>query len=151
VTRTRWSDRDGLSAWWGRWGSTLVNVFAVGMAAYAVLGVRSHVDDLEREGRARVDSTCTIFERKQATDVDALARTYEYLAGLSGKQFTEPLNRAVLAQLPRTIREAQTDDAPLYCDKAGVGLPEPDPPGPCPKRGERPKDCLAPPPGLPSG
>lgn len=82
---------------------------------------------LDREGVARRDQTCALQETKQKADVDALARTYDYLAGLSRAERRERLNVVILAQLPRTVREAQIDDAPPFCDQPGVGLPEPDP------------------------
>jgi hypothetical protein len=86
--------------------------------------------DNERESRERLDATCTIFESSQRSDVDALAQTYRYLADLPPREMSSSLNRAVLANLPATIREATVDDAPGYCDAPGVGLPEPDPPLP---------------------
>lgn len=118
--RVRWQDRGGVRAAWGRWGRDIVVAVAVGLAAWSLL--------LERKGREdRLDQSCTIFEMHQKDDVDALSRTYRYLAGLSGGELAQPINRAILANLPRTVREAQLDDAPAYCDEPGRGLPEPDP------------------------
>lgn len=107
-----------LHIWWQRLGRDLVTMFAVGLAAYAI-------HEQNSETATRRDQLCSILEQREQTDVDALKRTYEYLAGLSVKQLGEPLNRAVLAQLPSTVRAAETPDAPLYCDDPGVGLPEP--------------------------
>lgn len=125
--KQRSSDVGGFTAWWGRYGRDLVTVLAISIAAYAVISTVSLVRELRSETAQRINETCRISETKQRSDVEALRRTYEYLGGLSGKQLAEPLNRAVLAGLPSTIREAETDDAPSYCDKPGVGLPEPDP------------------------
>jgi hypothetical protein len=120
VTPRRATDVGVAGAWWGRWGRDLITFAAVGLSAWAFFKG-------ETERRERTDQACTIFERKHKQDVDALISTYRYLGTLSGKELAEPLNRAVLAGLPRTIREANLDDAPPYCDKPGVGEPEPDP------------------------
>jgi hypothetical protein len=150
-----WARSRTFARWWERWGRDVVTFLAVALAAYAVFGARGAAIDaqdavrgLSDETTQRIDQTCAISETKQRADVDALIRTYRYLGGLSGRQLSEPLNKAVLANLPSTIREAQTDDAPPFCDKPGVGLPEPDPPLPCPPKGTQPKRCIAPPPNL---
>jgi hypothetical protein len=123
----RFTDRSTVAAAWGRWGRDAVSFFAVAMAAWSVMLSHHDLTNFKREAEERRHETCLINERKQRMDVDALQRTYEYLAGLSAEQLAQPLNRAVLAQLPRTVREAQVDDAPRYCDEPGVGEPEPDP------------------------
>lgn len=115
-----------LSGWWFRWGADVTTTIAIALATFAVFGVRSTVRDLEQEGTERRDQSCLIFETKQRGDVRALERTYNYLSGLSAHELGESINRAVLANLPNVIREAQTDDAPAYCDEPNVGLPEPD-------------------------
>jgi hypothetical protein len=132
MTRTRAQDRGRVAAWWGRWGRELVTALAVGLSAWAVWTTQHTVGDLKREGAERRDQTCTILETKQRSDVEALRRTYAYLAGLRPRELADPLNRAVLANLPNVVREAQTDDAPPYCDEKDdqgrdIGLPEPDP------------------------
>ena len=160
---TRVSDRGRWAARWGRWGRDVTTIVAVGLAAYAVFITQSHVNDIDRqadrteklaaqntatlaqlkvEQKQRINETCRIQETKQKSDVEALAQTYAYLGSLDAQQLAEPLNKAVLAGLPRTIREAQQDDAPASCDKPGaaaesrgappVGLPEPDTPLPKP-------------------
>jgi hypothetical protein len=106
-------------------------------------GAQAAVRQSNRETAARVDQTCAISEAKQRSDSDALIRTYRYLSSLSGRQLAQPINRAILANLPVTIRAAQIDDAPAFCDKPGVGLPEPDPPLPCAPK--HVKGCIAPP------
>ena len=157
----RSSDRGALAAWWGRIGSNVVPIIAVGIAAVSV-GVaqratssangatesansavaeslraseralhaagqaQAAVSRIRSETRERIDETCRIQETKQRSDIESLRRTYEYLASLSSAELTQPLNRTILAGLPRTIREATIDDAPDYCDEPGVGLPEPD-------------------------
>lgn len=141
---------------WERWGRDLVTTVAVGLAAYAVIGAAGAASDardglhkLDRESAARIDQTCAISEAKQRSDSDALIRTYQYLGSLSARQFAQPINKAILANLPVTIRAAQIDDAPPFCDQPGVGLPEPDPPTPCPPKGTKPKRCISPPANLP--
>lgn len=145
----RAEDLGRIRVWWGRWGRDLTTLAAVLAAGWAVIGTQGQVDDLERETAQRVDETCRITETKQANDSQALADTYKYLAALKPSEFGQPLNRAVLAGLPRTIRDATTDDAPSYCDKPGVGLAEPDPPVPCPANGKKPKNCIERPANLP--
>ena len=156
----RAGDRSRLAAFWGRYVGNLVTVAAVGLAAIAVVvaddateeakrssaqalraskATHAAVRRMKRAQRARIHATCLIQEGKQRSDISALRRTYEYLSGLEPSEFGTPLNRAVLANLPATIREAQTDDAPFYCDRKGVGEAEPDPD--LPKR----------PPGIPNG
>lgn len=104
---------------WGRWGRDFITFIAVALAVYSV-----YANSVET--KERVDESCTISETKQKADVDALIATYRYLGELSGKELAQPLNKAVLAGLPTTVRNAQTDDAPSYCDEPDVGLPEPD-------------------------
>jgi hypothetical protein len=113
--------------WWDVWGRDLIVLVAIGLSLWSTITGQQQLHAQKREQADRIDETCRISETKQRTDVDALRRTYEYLAGLSGKQLDEPLNKAVLANLPSTIREAQVDDAPSYCKAKGVGLPGPSP------------------------
>jgi hypothetical protein len=79
------------------------------------------------EQKARRDQACAISEAKQRRDIDSLRRTYDYLLTLSPTEKRDPINRAVLAGLPRTEADARLDDAPPYCDEPGIGEPEPDP------------------------
>jgi hypothetical protein len=161
---SRWRRVAGhIGRWWTRYGRDVVPTLAVALAAYAVVGATTAARDARhaahgaqaavrqsnRETAARVDQTCAISEAKQRSDSDALIRTYQYLSSLTGHQLAQPINRAILANLPVTIRAAQIDDAPAFCDKPGVGLPEPDPPLPCvPKHV---KGCIARPRNLPPG
>jgi hypothetical protein len=78
-------------------------------------------DANSREGQARRDATCTSFERAWQTDVRNLTQTYEYLDNLSPEQRREPLNVAVLRQLPRTEQQVRADRPPAYC-QGGTGL-----------------------------
>ena len=80
------------------------------------------------------DQACLLFERDHAADVDTLVRTYDYLEdpGTYGDEVGSPVYRVVLAQLPRTEREAKVDTAPEFCDNDSIthgpmGNPEPDP------------------------
>lgn len=94
--------------------------------------------------RTRVDESCKISERGHLEDVRQLRQTYRYLLQLTPAERQQPLNRFIIGQLPRTEREARTDNAPSYCDRAGVGLPEPDPV--IPKRPKRLRHLNEPPP-----
>lgn len=107
---------------WDAWGRDAVTAVAVGLAVFAVARTEATVGRLDRESKQRQDQSCRITEAKQQADVDALEQTYMYLASLSSRQLAEPLNRTILASLPRTIRDAQLDDAPAYCRRPGVGL-----------------------------
>lgn len=88
---------------------------------------------IEKEGRERRDQSCRIDERKQRADVQKLVQTYDFLTKLTPEQLNEArsghgdlLNRAAVANLAQTEREALEDDAAPFCDEEGVGLPEPD-------------------------
>jgi hypothetical protein len=109
--------------WWDVWGRDLLVLVAVGLSLWSTVSGQQQLHEQRKETAARINETCRISETKQRSDVEALAQTYKYLGGLSGRQLAEPLNKAVLANLPSTIREAQTDDAPSYCQRPGVGLP----------------------------
>lgn len=139
-------DADRQQQWRDRWENRILYLILAGlfvMGGFLYSNVKETARNNERlareakiEQRDRVNDFCLIFETKQKSDVDSLAQTYRYLADLTPKQLATPLNRAILANLPRTIREATTDDAPDYCDEPGaaaekkgarpVGLPEPD-------------------------
>lgn len=130
---------------WSRWGRDLVTFIAVGLAAWSVWASQASVSQsektvrrLDHESAERQDQSCRITEAKQQSDIEALSQTYKYLASLSPEQLAEPLNRTVLANLPRTIRDAELDDAPAYCKRPGIGLdpstsPFPQPPPNLPK------------------
>jgi hypothetical protein len=64
--------------------------------------------------RERLDQLCTLFETSHLEDVRQLRRTYRYLAQLSQAERQATINRFILAQLPTTEREAQTDSAPDF-------------------------------------
>jgi hypothetical protein len=95
--------------------------------AYQLQENRDLIDRIEREGVERRQQSCQLFESDHLADVQALRRTYHYLGGLSARERRTGINRALLVNLPRTEQEARTDSAPDFCDKPGVGLPEPDP------------------------
>jgi hypothetical protein len=76
---------------------------------------------LQNEGAVRRNATCTSFERAWQVDVRNLTSTYEYLDNLTPKQLGEPLNVAILHQLPRTEQQVKADKPPSYC-KGDVGL-----------------------------
>lgn len=79
------------------------------------------------ESQERKDQTCTVFERLHESAVRQLTGTYDYLTGLRPKDYQQPLNRAVLANLPATERAALITREPPYCNEEGVGLDEPGP------------------------
>ena len=85
------------------------------------------IRQIERESKGRRDQSCRISESQHKADVDGLRRTYDYLKQLTPRQRRSPINRAILANLPVTEREARMDPAPPFCDEPGIGLPEPDP------------------------
>lgn len=133
----RAGDGNTLPAWWGRYGRDVVTFVAVCLSAWAVIGGAQTANEAKRavaaqrrEAKERINESCTINERKQKVDVDQLARTYAYLEALAPDEKGSALNRAIVAQLPTTEAAAREDDAPSYCDKPGVGLPEPDDPIP---------------------
>jgi hypothetical protein len=113
---------------------TIMSAVALVLAAGSLFVSMLLFDRLRDEGAQRRNQTCVIFERKQKKDVDQLRDTYHYLAQLSPREYAEAkagrgelLNRAVIANLPKTVADAKEDDAPEFCDAPGVGLPEPDP------------------------
>lgn len=110
---------------------------------WAALTAKSQIADLKHESKLRaqetakrVNETCTINENKQLRDVLNLEKLYDYVLHLSKKDLRSSLNKAVVAGIPQAESDAETDDAPSYCDKPGVeaeahgadpiGLPEPD-------------------------
>lgn len=120
--------------WWDLWIRDAVVVAAIGLSLWSTHITQSTLSTVKatqhaqaREGAERRDQNCLIFERSQDRAVTQLRRTYEYLADLTPKQLAEPLNTAVIAGLPAEVTDAQTSDAPPYCNAPGVGLPEPDP------------------------
>jgi len=85
------------------------------------------IKKVEMESRDRRDQICFQDERAHLREVNQLKRTYAYLVGLTPKQREQPLAKAIIRFLPQTEEDANTDEAPPFCDKPGVGLPEPDP------------------------
>jgi hypothetical protein len=123
---------------WDVWGRDLVVLVAIGLSLWSTIITQQNVSRINREGAERRDQQCVVFERQQQQDVDALDRTYKYLSGLTARDLSQALNKAVLAQLPKTIRDAEEDDAPTYCHEKGVGLPEQRRPFPMPPPNLRP-------------
>ena len=99
---------------------------ALVLAAFSLLASVWLYTKTQDESRARRGQTCTITEREQAAEVQQLRNTYEYLLELEGVQLHDPLNRALLRQLPMVEARAEEDNAPKFCDEPGIGLPEPD-------------------------
>jgi len=103
---------------------------AIGVSTAGWLQLGSNI---KREGRERRSETCRTFEGQHLQEVQQLSKTYDYLAGLTRRQLRDPINRAVLKNLPELEQNARSDQdqhgvfVPLYCDAPGVGLPEPDP------------------------
>jgi hypothetical protein len=83
---------------------------------------------IRAENRERRDQACAISERKQASDILKLERTYAYLLRQPREAFEEKnsLPSEVVRALPQSEEEARTDDAPPFCDEPGIGLREPD-------------------------
>lgn len=108
--------------------------FASGVVLHAVMtnneaatNAESIAKELRHEAEVRRDQTCVLFERNHHQAVARVKRTYDYLKGLTKQQRNDPLNRAVIAQLPDTETDARNSAAPRYCNVRGVGLPEPPP------------------------
>lgn len=131
--------------------STVVNLIAVFVLAVGSFGVvrnALNIDDTQealekaedalREIRLetveRVEQDCLKEERDHLKDVKNLRRTYRFLLGYPVSAHDDPLYVALIQTLPQTESAARTDNAPPYCDRPNVGLPEPDPVIP-----ERPK------------
>lgn len=85
------------------------------------------VNDIERESVERRDQNCKIFETEHRREIKRLTDTYRYLVALPDAERGATINRFVLANLPNLEADARLDNAPAYCDKPDVGLPEPDP------------------------
>lgn len=99
---------------------TVLSIVTVGVVRNGVT-----VNDLAREGEQRRDETCVLFERQAQSAVTGLEATYHYLASLPHDALDDPLNQAVLAQVPSTEREARDARAPAYCNPPEVGLRTP--------------------------
>lgn len=106
------------------WYRDLWLFVVTGLTLWAILATKAHVDDIQREGVARRDQTCRLFERDEKAAIDQLVGTYQYLRGLSVAELKSPLNQAVAAQLDQVESNARASNAPPYCDAPGVGLPE---------------------------
>lgn len=128
-----------LWVWWDVWVRDFIVVIAIALSLWSTWISHQQIDRVRAEGAERRDQTCLIFERQQKAAVDQVGQTYRYLAGLTPKQLGEPLNRAVIANLPQLVHDATTAEAPVYCDAKGVGLPEPDPQLPHPPHLHLPK------------
>lgn len=127
-------------AWWALF-ALIAAFIAAGAAGLAVVQVRelsqSNLVTLQRivrlqtaartESAQRRDQSCSLFERKHLDDVRQLRRLYRYLVGLSVVDRNTTLTKEIVRGLPRLERQAHIDRAPQYCDKPGIGLPEPDP------------------------
>jgi hypothetical protein len=110
-----------------RW--QLLVLVAMALAAASILlsawlfsSVAGQQDKLNAEGISRRDQNCIVFERMHQVDVIQVRSTYAYLADLSPQQLAEPINRAILAQLPTTEKRMRKSRAPTYCANPGVGL-----------------------------
>jgi hypothetical protein len=97
-----------------RW--QLLVLVAMALAAASILlsawlfsSVAGQQDKLNAEGISRRDQNCIVFERMHQVDVIQVRSTYAYLADLSKAQLAEPINRAILAQLPND-READAQE-----------------------------------------
>lgn len=82
---------------------------------------------VRRETRRRDELDCRQDEQRHLDDVTRLRRTYQYLRRLPAEEKASNLTKEVVRSLPATERAARVDIAPKYCDRPGVGLPEPDP------------------------
>jgi hypothetical protein len=102
----------------------LMVLVGVEMLVTALLfsSVAGQQDKLNAESLGRRDQNCIVFERIHQVDVIQVRSTYAYLANLSAQQLTEPINRAILAQLPTTEKRMRKSRAPTYCANPGVGL-----------------------------
>jgi hypothetical protein len=102
----------------------LMVLVGVEMLVTALLfsSVAGQQDKLNAESLGRRDQNCIVFERIHQVDVIQVRSTYAYLANLSAQQLTEPINRAILAQLPTTEKRMRKSRAPAYCANPGVGL-----------------------------
>lgn len=118
----------------------VIATVAVAVAAYAIINVEKQNDKLTREGIERRDQTCLFFERAAITAAnnfrDAKRRYASTIVFLKNAPPDESpfLIQAVRANVPQVqgeVRqrwdEAYASQAPPYCDKPRVGLPEPNP------------------------
>lgn len=103
------------------------------MAILSILVVLT-ISRVQAESKTRADQNCKIFETQHLATVERLRNTYKYLLALTPDERAlaasghgNQLNILVMRNLKQTEAEAKIDPAPIYCDKPGVGLPEPDP------------------------
>lgn len=82
---------------------------------------------LAREGHMREDGQCASFERDHLEEVRAVATAYAYFQTVEPEDYDTAIFRFAVRQLPIIEAAANSDEAPNYCDKPGVGLEEPDP------------------------
>lgn len=95
----------------------LVPVFAVAVAAYAVINIT-------QESQERRDQNCILFERQAQASAQRLIGTYDYLETLPPSEYGTNLTRTIIRNLPTTEAEARATIAPAYCQEPGVGLKE---------------------------
>jgi hypothetical protein len=114
-----------------RWGFVLMFATSVLTAYWGWDAQRDRDESFERflvTAAERRDQSCLADEREHKDNVESLERTYLALDSPTTREQLGPgLVRLIVQMLPRTERDARTDQAPLYCDEPGVGLPEPDP------------------------
>lgn len=101
--------------------------FSVYMSLSVSIGNKQLLAKVSSESRKRQDQTCSVFERAFAVDVEQLSGTYKYILQLTPEEKKNTLNRVIISQLPAIEARTHEDRAPAFCDKPGVGLPEPNP------------------------
>lgn len=100
---------------------------------FSIWRAQSAVSDVKSEIKTRRSQTCTTFETAHLEEVRKLESTYKFLLQVKPAEKRTTLYRFVVASLPELERNAQKDYdqygvvVPAYCDKPGIGLPEPDP------------------------
>lgn len=86
------------------------------------------VEQIDRESRERRDQSCKVTEKAQRVKEQQLARTYQFLvAARANGETGSTIYKFIVASLPAQEAKARLDEAPLFCDEPGIGLPEPDP------------------------
>lgn len=124
--------------------ASLVSVVVSATALHnraTIKDVQGLVQRIEAESKDRRDQSCRQLERAEKQSIDQLAKTYDYLTGLTPAEREQPLNVAILRQVPSTEADARASKAPAFCREKGVGLD-----GPAPVLPKRPPGLLPPPP-----